>query len=137
VKSIQFGGTDVLNNLLRLSGPPPSDVGLRIVIADDWGSVTGRVVDAASKPMNRATIVLVPAIDQRSRRDLFKTVTADSNGQFRYERVPPGDYKLFAWEEIEAGAWFEPSFLPRIEDQGKEIRVGPRSVQETQVLAVK
>jgi hypothetical protein len=136
VKSIHLGDADVLNGTLRLNGPPAEGVGLRIVIADDWGSVTGRVVDAASKPMTQATIVLVPAIEQRSRRDLFKTAAADTNGQFRFERVPLGDYKLFAWEEIEPGAWFDPAFLTRIEDQGKEIRVGARSNSEVPVLVV-
>jgi hypothetical protein len=94
-------------------------------------------LDAGLKPVSQATIVLVPAIEQRFRIDLFKTVAAGANGQFRIEHVAPGDYKLFAWEEIEPGVWFDPSFLPRIEDQGKEIRVSARSVLETRVPLVR
>lgn len=137
VKSIHYGDEDVLNRNLRLIGPPTSGVGLRVVIADDWGSVSGNVVDEAAKPISQATIVLVPPIEQRGRRDLFKTAAVDDKGQFRLERVPPGDYKLFAWEEVEPGAWFNPAFLPRIEDQGKEIHVGPRSTQEMQIPALR
>jgi hypothetical protein len=38
--------------------------------------------------------------------------------------VVPGDYTLFAWEQIERGAYFDREFLGRYEDRGKAVHVG-------------
>src|SRR5205809_4120364 len=53
-------------------------------------------------------LLLQSARDRRSaksglsynRIDLFKTARTGESGEFRFESVPPGDYKLFAWEDI-------------------------------------
>jgi hypothetical protein len=36
-----------------------------------------------------------------------KLVTTDVNGNFTLHGLPPGDYKLFAWEEVETNAWMD------------------------------
>jgi hypothetical protein len=36
----------------------------------------------------------------------------------------PGDYRAFAWDDVEAGAWQDPDFLLRFENAGKAIRIG-------------
>jgi hypothetical protein len=46
--------------------------------------------------------------------------------------VTPGDYTLFAWEQIERGVYMDPDFLGRFEDRGKTVHVdesGHLSVQ--------
>jgi hypothetical protein len=48
---------------------------------------------------------------------------ADSGGRFTISGVPPGDYKLFAWDEIDRGAYLDPDFLQPYEDFGKAVRV--------------
>jgi hypothetical protein len=37
--------------------------------------------------------------------------------------VVPGDYTLFAWEEIDRGAYFDPEFLGRYEDRGHAVHI--------------
>ena len=35
--------------------------------------------------------------------------------------IPPGEYKLFSWEEVELGAWEDPEFLKPFEEKGGKI----------------
>jgi hypothetical protein len=56
-----------------------------------------------------------------------------SSGRFQFDRVPPGDYKVFAWQEVEAGAWHDPEFMRTYENLGTPVRVseGETAVVET------
>jgi hypothetical protein len=71
--------------------------------------------------------VLVPA--QRTRLDLFRTSTTDQSGRFSFgsPNVPPGEYKLFSWEGIDNGAFYNPDVLKQYEQQGKTVRVSEGS----------
>ena len=66
-----------------------------------------------------AAILLAP--DRRSRADLFKSVTSDQNGHYEFAAIAPGDYKLFAWEDVEPEAWNDPEFLKDYEKQGEKV----------------
>ena len=37
--------------------------------------------------------------------------------------VTPGDYKLFAWEDIEQFSYFDPEVLKQFEDKGRPIHI--------------
>jgi hypothetical protein len=37
--------------------------------------------------------------------------------------VPPGEYKIYAWDEIEDGAYMDPDFLKPFETKGESISV--------------
>src|SRR5262249_50500130 len=73
------------------------------------------------EPDADSTVVLLPM--NRNRIDLIRFVTTDASGKFRFDRVPPGDYKLFAWDEVEQGAWQDPQFMQSFEERGMAIRV--------------
>jgi hypothetical protein len=88
------------------------------VVASDGGAVEGVALDKNQQPAAGATIVLVP--DRRSRMDLFKSTTSDQNGHYEIASIPPGDYKLFAWDDIEPDAWNDPDFLKDYEKQGEK-----------------
>jgi hypothetical protein len=49
--------------------------------------------------------------------------------------VPPGEYKLFAWEEIQTGDWYNPDFMQNEELRGVTVRVTERNT-ESHVLPV-
>jgi hypothetical protein len=136
VKSIRYGDIDVLNARLRLDAPPETGIGLRIVVSNKWGSAAGTVLDGGSKPSAASTVVVVPEPTHRGRPDLFKSVETDSSGRFEFNRLPPGNYKVFAWEEVEPGIWNDPAFMNRYEDSGKEIRVGEGGNAEIQLAVI-
>jgi hypothetical protein len=105
VKSIRMGDVDVLNDRLHLESQPQE--ALAIVIGSNPGTINGRVVDEGHTPVPGATIVLVHDSGLRYRVN-EKTSSSDSSGRFEFTNVPPGNYKLFAFESIERGAWQDP-----------------------------
>ncbi len=38
-------------------------------------------------------------------------MTTDKSGQFQFRGLPPGEYRVLAWEDVDPGAWFNPAFL--------------------------
>lgn len=113
VKSIRLGNIDVLNEGLHLERRP--DVPLEIVLGTNPGTITGTV------GAGDIAVVLLPNL--RGRIDLYQTTTSDPYGKFRFDKVSPGDYKLFAWSEVENGSWFDADFMRNYENRGAPIHV--------------
>jgi hypothetical protein len=119
VKSIRLADVDVLNAGVRLERPPASP--LEIVIGTNPGSLDGSVSNGSQATAAGVTVVILP--DVRGRIDLFKTTTTDPGGRFHIDRIPPGDYKAFAWEDVNDGAWQDPEFMSVHENQGTPVRI--------------
>jgi hypothetical protein len=52
--------------------------------------------------------------------------------------VVPGKYTVYAWEDVETGAWFDPDFLKTFESWGAKVEVpegGPLGLQLTLIPA--
>jgi hypothetical protein len=125
VKSIRRGQADVLRDGLHIAGPAtPTDDPLEIFIGANAGILTGRVLNDAGAPAPNVTVALVPNPQRRSRLDLYQSVSTDANGAFRFQGIVPDEYKLFAWEEIIAGAWVDSDVLAPYENRGHVVTVG-------------
>jgi hypothetical protein len=123
VKDARAGAADVLTGGLTVAGAGTMDI--EIAIAADGATVGGAVRDKNQQPVEGATILLAP--EKRSRADLFRTATSDQNGHYEFALVAPGEYKLFAWEDVELGAWNDPDFLKDYENQGEKTVLEPRA----------
>jgi hypothetical protein len=77
--------------------------------------IEGTILDKEQKPMPGVQAVLVPD-RQRDWRDVYRFSTADQNGHFTMRQIAPGSYKLFAWEDLEPGAYNDPEFVRKYED---------------------
>jgi hypothetical protein len=132
VKEIRFGETDVMRNSLQIRGPATD--ALEIVLGSDPGRIQGRSSDLQGGAARGSQIVLAP--DQRSRKDLFKVATADVNGLFTFAGVPPGDYKVFAWEALEPYSFFDPEVLRSVEAQGVSVRVTPAATDTINIRSI-
>jgi len=87
-------------------------------------SGTARVEGTAlqdQRPSAGATVVLVPDSERRAQPSYYRQTITDNQGRFVLQDVVPGDYKLFAWQEIERGAYYDQDFLRQFEDQGKAV----------------
>ncbi len=122
LKSARVGGQDVLEEGLDLSLGPPSGP-LEITISAAGGRIDGAVLTEEQEPFGGASVVLVPEERRRDQRRFYKTATTDQHGRFTLRGIPPDDYKLFAWEEIERGAYQDSAFLRRYEEQGEPVEV--------------
>jgi protocatechuate 3,4-dioxygenase beta subunit len=121
VRSIRLDGRDVLNDGVHLE--TATNAPLQVVISMNGGTFAGRVLDAGGMPVANAHAVLVPNAPRRRRGDLYKTALTDDSGRFQLRGLAPGDYKLFAWERVEDGAWQDPQFLNLFEDRGAAVRM--------------
>jgi len=127
VAAARLGSVNVLEEALRYDARASSE--LEIVIAADGGSVEGQVVNEKAEPVGAATVAIVPGYDRRRRLDLYRDLTTDDLGQFKFDGLEPGSYWVLAWEGVERGAWYDRDFLRLYEGQGKEIYVNSRSNQ--------
>jgi hypothetical protein len=48
-------------------------------------------------------------------------INTDANGAFKIQDVPPGEYTVFAWENILLTAWMNPKVLEKYERRGRSI----------------
>jgi hypothetical protein len=117
VKDARAGEIDVLADGVTVTGA--GTVEIEITLASDGGAVEGVVRDKNEQPVSGATILLAP--DRRSRADLFKSTASDQNGHYEFAAIAPGDYNLFAWDDVEPDAWNDPDFLKDYEKQGEKV----------------
>jgi protocatechuate 3,4-dioxygenase beta subunit len=135
IKSIQLGDQEILESGLDLSkgaaGP------LRIVLRGDAATLEGSVSDNDSKPMAAATVVLIPKSESRRRAAKFyKTAVTDQQGHFTLKSVEPGEYKIYAWEDVETMAWMDVDFVKPVEGKGVAVTVDAGSRQQLQLKAI-
>jgi hypothetical protein len=81
---------------------------VQITLSTEICDVRGSVVDGDGQPMSGVTVVLVPDSRKHSQ---FHQLISDQRGMFDFQKLPPGDYKLLAWEEIEPDQYENPEFL--------------------------
>jgi hypothetical protein len=124
------GVADVLETGITVSrGHSPAT--LELVLSPGAGRIDGTVeIDEQAVP--GASVVLVPDGKRRAQTNYYRQAMTDQLGRFAMRNVAPGDYTLFAWEQIERGAYMDPDFLGQYEDRGKAVHVeegGQLSVQ--------
>jgi hypothetical protein len=136
LKSVRMGDADSLESGLDTSQGAAGT--LEITISGSGGQIEGSAADSKQKPAFGAVVVLVPDAPRRERLMLFKTTTADTMGHFSITGIAPGEYKLFAWEQIEESAYQDPEFLKPYESQGQAItiREGSRENAQLKVISV-
>jgi hypothetical protein len=118
IESIRAGGQDVLLSGLHVDSS--FDQPLRIVVRNDFGSVSGRVT-GSSPQFPEPVVVLVPSIRNDGAR--YKITGVDAAGEFHFKDIAPGDYKLFAPGLNDYNSWQNPEFVAAHEAYGRDIRV--------------
>ena len=121
IKAVRYGTADALYDGFAVQRG--TDASLEVTLSSRGARVQGTVADADGLPLAGVWAVLVPEEAHRSQMQMFKVATTDQYGHFELRGVPPGDYKLFSWEEVENGAWQDPEFLKPFEAKGEEIKL--------------
>jgi hypothetical protein len=123
VKSMRLGDVDVMNGGFGLERTP--DAPLEIVIAANPGSLEAQVLNEARQPIGGAYVTLFASRpeDRLYRTDMYKVTSTDNNGRFQLQGLRPGDYRVFAWENVERGTWIDAAFLRQNEERGVTIHI--------------
>jgi hypothetical protein len=133
LKSVRSADLDVLSSGLEIAGGTPAP--LDVLLSPRAGQVTGTVLDPRTQKAAAMTVVvLVPQEKERRDRDSFYlTATTDFSGQFTFKSVTPGEYRVYAWEDAEYGAWMDPDFMKPLESKGEAVSVPEGGRQSIQV----
>ena len=101
VKSVRWNQNDVTGKDLDLT---PGGGNLEILLSPNAATVSGVVHNDDGKPATGVQVQIFLG-DEFIRSD-----SADQNGAFRFTSLRPGDYRVFAFEDIESGLSSEPGF---------------------------
>jgi hypothetical protein len=135
LKEVRLGGEDVLESGLELA-VGKAGARLELVVSAAGAQVDGMVVNEDSLPVSGATVVAVPEGKRRSLRLFYKTVSTDQYGRFSIKGLTPGEYKIFAWEEIEPGEYLDTEFLKPYEERGARVQLAEAAVQTLELKVI-
>ena len=122
LKTIRFGDQDVtLTGLDFTQGIPAGEV--RVVVNPNGGQVEGDIENAKGEAAAGVVVTLIPNDSARATSWLYKSANTDQNGHFLIKGVRPGEYKIYAWEEIENGAYLDPDYAKPYESFGKSVSI--------------
>ena len=112
-------------------GPP-----VEVILASPGGRLDGVVRNFRQEPAARATVVLVPEVARREDRGKYFNMQSDADGKFAFRAIPPGTYKIFAWESVPANAWFNAEFLRKYESRGETVILTKGTSSTMQLVAI-
>lgn len=134
LKSILAGDQELIDSGIDFANSPPSR--LEFVLAAGTGEASGVVRDAKEQPSVGAVVTLIPRSASPERLDLNRTTTTNQTGNFTLPNLPPGDYDLIAWEEVEPGAHLDPEYVKPHDSYKKRIEIKPNGQTQVQLAAV-
>jgi hypothetical protein len=135
LKSVRIGDQDVTDTGVDFTqGFPASE--MVVTLSSNGGQIDGTVQNAKSEPAVGVSVTLIPEASRRSLSYLYKSATTDQNGHFTIKGIKPGEYKVFAWEEMELGAYMDPDFLKPHESAGEAVSIKEDARESLQVKAI-
>jgi hypothetical protein len=110
---------------------------IQVLVGSGAGTVSGLVQDGPTKVVAGATVALVPEAARRENLALYLSAATDASGRFVMRGVPPGDYKLFAWESVRPFAYQNEAFIAKNENRGRVIHVGQGNTVNAELTIIR
>jgi beta-lactamase regulating signal transducer with metallopeptidase domain/protocatechuate 3,4-dioxygenase beta subunit len=136
VKSLRLGNDDVLNDLMHVTKGSDHQQ-LDIVLSANVATLDGRVLNSKQEPVANVNVALVPDAPYRTRSDLYKTVPTDTSGRFHMTGIAPGNYRVFAWDDVDGFAWRDPEWLRPFEGRGKPLHFEEAGRENIQLSVIR
>jgi hypothetical protein len=135
VKEMRFDRLDALNQPVDVVQRGQDAPTLDVILSANVGQIEGVVSNSGNTPAAGVSVVLIPDAS-RDRFELYRNAISDQAGAFTIRSVAPGNYKLFAWEDLEPNGYFDPDLLRRSERLGQPVRVEESSKQSVTVQVI-
>jgi Carboxypeptidase regulatory-like domain len=119
LKSARFAGQEVSDSVLDARSVP-ANASLDLLFAATSAEFTGMVRNEKGEPVPGAIVTLVA-----KRTDLFRSATADQDGNFKVSNVAPGDYQVFAWEDLEGDSAEDEDFRKPFSSRAVKVSMSP------------
>jgi hypothetical protein len=134
VADVLQGGLSIYDSGFDVAGKSPAPI--EVILKSGAAVLDGVVQDTTGKPVPNAAVVLIPPMNRRENRALYRTATADATGHFTIRGITPENYHLFAWQKIAPSAYYNPRFLAKYEDHGRAITLGQSSTLTATITAI-
>jgi hypothetical protein len=134
-KSARFGTREVLDSGFELNSEPTDT--LEVFLSPNAATITATAVDENQKAVQGATVVIVSDLARRRRQDLNKSATSNAEGRVTFDGLAPGEYKVFAWDDIPANSWQNPEVLRTYDSRGVNIRVIENSKENVTLRVIR
>lgn len=131
LKTIRMGNQESADGRIHVtSGAEP----MTILLATDAGQVTGTVKSASGDPVS-SMVAIVPA-GVPYRLDLFRNGNTDERGRFTVSGVAPGDYEVFALEELDMTAIASPEYRKALDTKAAKVTVHPNGRESVDLTLI-
>jgi hypothetical protein len=133
IKSVAASGREATDAGFSVGGGVAA---VDLVASANGAAIDGVAANAKGEALANATVVAVPESRLRSRIDRYRKTVSDQSGHFVLHGLPPGEYTLFAWENVDSEAYYNVEFLKGYEGLGKVLRVteGDRKSMQLAVI---
>jgi hypothetical protein len=123
-------------DVTETGGDFAEDGELTFLLSPNAGVVEGSVQNAKDEAAPGAKVTLIPDSKHRSLKSRYKTVDTDQKGHFVIQGVAPGEYRIYAWEDIEEGAYEDPDFMKTHESGGTRVSIKERGHETVELKAI-
>ena len=108
---------------------------LTVVLSPNGGVIEGSVTNAKDDPAVGVKVTVIPEASHRGTESL-KITDTDQNGHFVIKSIAPGEYKIYAWEELEEGAEQDPDFMKPHESDGEKVSIKEGAHETVQLKVI-
>jgi hypothetical protein len=134
LKSAKFGEKQLDGMEIDFSGAGDNAGPVTILLGTDGGRIEGTVATAQEAPAAQKGVMLFR--EGGGRAEMPRIQTTDDQGSFVFRDIPPGKYRLFAWEEGFTGAPLDPEFRRKFENQSVAVAVEANSRKTVSLKAI-
>jgi hypothetical protein len=134
VESARYAGRNVLDSGLTIERDSTGT--LEIALNGPAGRLDGEIRNAKGDAVPNAFIAMVPVVSRRDNPSMFKTTVADDTGVFSVRGIPPGEYSVLAWEEVDPQALMNRAFVEQFEQRAVKVTIERGDVKMLNVTAI-
>jgi len=132
LKSVLVDGHEVRESEVAIHG---NNSQITLIVSPAGGRLEGMVRNGKGDPI-AGQVVLVPDV-YRLEPEQVRTVRSDTQGRFSLHGIPPGSYKVYAWEELDMNELLgQLDVLKNFEGESQLVRVDENGIYNPELKAI-
>ena len=135
LRSVRLGAQEVLEGGIDLTDGPLSRP-LVLELAAGAAIVSGDALSARGSTNAGWKIVLAPEVPRRRFHELYRVAETDASGAWQFRDVPPGNYRLYAFEFLEEGEEMDIDLLDRHQSSSVAITLRENATESVRLTLI-